>query len=298
MSLSTILSHTSSYSPNTSLSQAVIILLPYQTWSPFQASVSTFNVVLYGFRSVFPAFLTDHRCYHSHSCWSPPPHWSGALPMTSSWIININSNSVLCRPKSFGNIAHGDALSYTPISTIDISRFTRAILTVVPLFFPAGTSLGFTWLYMALAPALYAVVQPKGAAFGFAHDVADILEDLLVAVSGLHVAGNSAGGEVPGPLLLHQLVLPLLGFWELRGDDHQAQIDHEEGAHLGAMEKEEWVMLVWRRTCGRRKEGRGEEGEQEEELTPVCIWRWDFRGSQDWLSLGLRAPSVSLPCKI
>ena len=64
---------------------------------------------------------------------------------------------------------------------------------------------------MALAPALYTVVQPKGAAFGFAHNVADILEDLLIAVSWLHVAGNSAGGEVPGPLLLHQLMLPLLG---------------------------------------------------------------------------------------
>lgn len=64
---------------------------------------------------------------------------------------------------------------------------------------------------MALAPALYAVVQPKGAALGFAHDVADVLEDLLVAVSRLHVAGDSAGGEVPSPLLLHQLVLPLLG---------------------------------------------------------------------------------------
>lgn len=258
----------------------MIILLPFQTWSPFQASVSAFNVVHYGFRSVFPAFLIDHLCFHSHSCWSIPSYWSGALPMTSSSIISINSNSMLCRPKSFGNTADGDAPSYTPISTIDIFRFTRAILTVVPLFFPVGTSLGITRLHMALAPALYAVVQPKGAAFGFAHDVADILEDLLVAVSGLHVAGNGAGGEVPGPLLLHKLVLPLLGFWELCGNDHQTQIDHEEGAHLGAMEKEGQVMLVWRRTCRRRKEGRGEAGEQEQELTPVCY--------RDGISEGVR----------
>lgn len=95
---------------------------------------------------------------------------------------------------------------------------------------------------MALAPALYAVVQPKGAALGFAHDVADVLEDLLVAVSRLHVAGDGAGGEVPGPLLLHQLVLPLLGLRELRGDDHQAQVNHEEGAHLVAKEKEGQAM--------------------------------------------------------
>ncbi|XP_025779049.1 voltage-dependent T-type calcium channel subunit alpha-1H-like [Puma concolor] len=33
-------------------------------------------------------------------------------------------------------------------------------------------------------------------------------------------------------LLPHELVLPLLGLRELRGDHHQAQVDHEEGAHL------------------------------------------------------------------
>lgn len=95
--------------------------------------------------------------------------------------------------------------------TLPLLASPPAILTVVPLAFPAPAQLGSAGLHVALAPALYAVVEPQGAALGFADDVADVLEDLLVAVSWLHVAGDSAGGEVPCPLLLHQLVLSLLG---------------------------------------------------------------------------------------
>lgn len=65
---------------------------------------------------------------------------------------------------------------------------------------------------------------------GLADDVAEQLEEFLVAVPGL--AGQRGGGQTLGPLLLHQLVLPLLGLRELGGDDHQTQVDHEEGTHL------------------------------------------------------------------
>lgn len=44
---------------------------------------------------------------------------------------------------------------------------------------------------------------------GFAQDVADKLEELLVAVSGL--ARQGGGGQTLRSLLLHQLVLSLLG---------------------------------------------------------------------------------------
>lgn len=126
---------------------------------------------------------------------------------------------------------------------------------------------------MALAPALYAVVQPKGAAFGFAHDVADVLEDLLVAVSWLHVAGDSAGREVPGPLLLHQLVLPLLGLRELCGNDHQAQVNHEEGAHLVAKEKGGQSMSARERTCRRGKEERGGKSDWRQRKRNQSVYR-------------------------
>lgn len=72
------------------------------------------------------------------------------------------------------------------------------------------------------------VVESRRSPLSLAEDVADQLEDLLVAVPGLSHAGQGGGGQALRPLLLHQLVLPLLGLRELGGDDHQAQVDHEE----------------------------------------------------------------------
>lgn len=83
-----------------------------------------------------------------------------------------------------------------------------------------------------LALALQGLVEAKGAALGLAQDVADVLEDFLVAVARLRVAGHRAGRQVALPLLQHQPVLPLLGLRELGRYDNEAQVDHEEGAHL------------------------------------------------------------------
>lgn len=76
------------------------------------------------------------------------------------------------------------------------------------------------------------VVERRRPPLCLAEDVTNQLEDLLVTISGLGHAGQGGGGQALGPLLLHQLVLPLLGLRELGGDDHQAQVDHEERADL------------------------------------------------------------------
>lgn len=75
-----------------------------------------------------------------------------------------------------------------------------------------------------------------GDLFGpLADDVSQVLEQLVVAGARLGEGGQSAGvGHEAHPLFLHQLALPLLGLRELGGDDHQAKVDHEEGANLGA----------------------------------------------------------------
>lgn len=78
------------------------------------------------------------------------------------------------------------------------------------------------------------VEKGDGLPPGLAEDMADKLEELLVAVPGF--TGQSGGGRTLSSLLLHELVLPLLGLWELGGDHHEAQVDHEEGTHLGGWE--------------------------------------------------------------
>lgn len=65
---------------------------------------------------------------------------------------------------------------------------------------------------------------------GLAEDVANKLEEFLVAVP--RFTGQGGGRWTLCTLLLHQLMLPLLGLRELGGDDHEAQVDHEEGTHL------------------------------------------------------------------
>lgn len=76
------------------------------------------------------------------------------------------------------------------------------------------------------------VIQGYRSPAGLAQHVADQLEELFVAVPRFMQAGQGRGGQALGPLLLHQLVLPLLGLTELGGDDHQTQVDHEERANL------------------------------------------------------------------
>lgn len=85
---------------------------------------------------------------------------------------------------------------------------------------PASTS------WRGLAPQR--VVEGRRSPLSLAEDMADQLEELLVAVSRLSHAGQGGGGQALRPLFLHQLVFPLLGLRELGGDNHQAQVDHEE----------------------------------------------------------------------
>ena len=102
----------------------------------------------------------------------------------------------------------------------------------MPGLLDVGPGLGGAGCPRGLAPALQGLVEAQGPALGLAQDVADVLEDLLVAVTRLGVAGHRAGGQVTLPLLQHQPVLPLLGLRELGRYDNEAQVDHEEGAHL------------------------------------------------------------------
>lgn len=98
---------------------------------------------------------------------------------------------------------------------------------------PASPSQPAVGVHFLPALALPAVVDAGHPALYFAVQVADVPEHLLVAASRLGVAGKRAVvGEVACPLLLHQLVLTLLCFRELGCYYNQAQVDHEEGAHL------------------------------------------------------------------
>lgn len=76
-------------------------------------------------------------------------------------------------------------------------------------------------------------VYPLQPARELAIQVADVAQHLLVARARLAVAGErGVVGHVASALLPHQGVLPLLGLGELGGDDHEAQVDHEERPHL------------------------------------------------------------------
>ncbi len=88
------------------------------------------------------------------------------------------------------------------------------------------------------------VVKGGWAAAGLAQDVADQLEELLVTVSGLSEWSQRAGGQVASALLLHQLVLSLFGLRKLSGNDHQAQINHEERSNLEQEEEEKELKII------------------------------------------------------
>lgn len=78
-------------------------------------------------------------------------------------------------------------------------------------------------------------VYPLQPARELAIQVADVAQHLLVARARLAVASErGVVGHVASALLPHQGVLPLLGLGELGGDDHEAQVDHEERPHLAA----------------------------------------------------------------
>lgn len=74
--------------------------------------------------------------------------------------------------------------------------------------------------------------ERSGVSARFAEDVADELEDLLIAVAGLGQRGQCAGGQTGSSLLLHQLMLALFGLRKLSRYDDQTQVYHEERAHL------------------------------------------------------------------
>ena len=92
---------------------------------------------------------------------------------------------------------------------------------------------GAVWVNLFPALTLPVIVQAYCPPFHLPEDVADVLEQLLVAATWLREAGNCAVvGEITGPLLLHQLVLPLLCFRKLCCYHNQAQVNHEEGTNL------------------------------------------------------------------
>ncbi len=63
--------------------------------------------------------------------------------------------------------------------------------------------------------------ERSGALARLTEDVADELEDLLVAVAGF---GQCAGGQTGGSLLLHQLMLALFSLRKLSRYDDQTQV--------------------------------------------------------------------------
>lgn len=67
----------------------------------------------------------------------------------------------------------------------------------------------------------------------FPGNVNQVFEEFIIAAAWLRKASEGAGvGQVAYALLLHQLALTLLRLRELRCYHHQAEVDHEERAHL------------------------------------------------------------------
>ena len=63
----------------------------------------------------------------------------------------------------------------------------------------------------------------------------NVFDDLRIAARWLRVVGAGSqrrGGCKPCPFLSHSFHLALLCLGELRGDDHEAEVDHKERANL------------------------------------------------------------------
>ena len=71
-----------------------------------------------------------------------------------------------------------------------------------------------------------------GATFGTAPDVSNVLDDLIVAAAGLAETGQRAAAVVARTLRAHLLSLAFLRLRELRRDDDQTEVDHEERTNL------------------------------------------------------------------
>lgn len=89
------------------------------------------------------------------------------------------------------------------------------------------------YVYLQGTVPVPAVVHPLQPASKFAVKVTNISEHLLIARAWLTVTGQGrVVGHEASALFPHQGVLSLLRLRELGGDDHEAQVDHEERAHL------------------------------------------------------------------
>lgn len=65
--------------------------------------------------------------------------------------------------------------------------------------------------------------------------MSDVFYDLCIAAGGLRVVGarrQGGGGGEPGPFLSHSLHFAFLCLRELRGDNHETEVDHEERPNL------------------------------------------------------------------
>lgn len=119
---------------------------------------------------------------------------------------------------------------------------------------------GAVWVNFFPALTLPVIVQTYCPSLHLPEDVADVLEQLLIAATWLWEAGNCAVvGEIPSPLLLHQLILPLLCFRKLCCYHNQAQVNHKEGTNLEKTQGKELAGALQSTTCS---------------SPPYALWTW------------------------
>lgn len=99
------------------------------------------------------------------------------------------------------------------------------------------------------APGAHPGASTPRLVHGTSQEVSNQADDLAVAVGSLRVVGEAGerGGRVePGALRLHLGRLAPFRLRELRGDDDQAQVDHEERADLPHERKQRvpWTLRL------------------------------------------------------
>lgn len=104
------------------------------------------------------------------------------------------------------NETYSDVTAECFLLTSRVSGMMTLPVHILPTM--SVTSTPTSW--WGLAPQ--GVVESCRSPLRLAEDMADQLEDLLVAISWLSHAGQGGGGQALRPLLLHQLVFPLFGF--------------------------------------------------------------------------------------